>query len=89
MTQFVSQQILEQLRIKETDVLVDIGCGDGTLLKLASGSMYSGICILPTNEEAERVRADVGASSPKIQVRQGLVQRTDLEAAIADKVVCN
>jgi cyclopropane fatty-acyl-phospholipid synthase-like methyltransferase len=89
LTRFVSEQILRQLRLDETDVLVDLGCGDGTLLKLVSGTVASSIGLLPTAEEVARVRADVVASSSRIDVRRGLVQRTDLETAMADKIVCN
>jgi SAM-dependent methyltransferase len=85
----VSEEILRQIDVQKTDVLVDIGCGDGTLLKLAAGSLGNGIGIVPTAEESERVRSELRNAAPKIKVRQGLVQKTDLEEAVADKIVCN
>ena len=85
LTQFVSRQIVAELHLEKTDVLVDIGCGDGTLLRLAAETVGAGIGILPTEEEVNRVRAELG-SIPTIQIQQGLVQHTSLDAAVADKV---
>ena len=89
LTQFVSQSILLEVDIKQADVLVDIGCGDGSLLKIAAPKIFSGIGILPTEEEVGRVRKNLVSASSKIRIQKGLVQQTKLDSAVADKIVCN
>jgi SAM-dependent methyltransferase len=89
LTRFISEEILRAIEPRPTDVLVDVGCGDGSLLTLASEHLSSAIGILPTEEEVERVRGHLGDAFPAVRVQQGLAQRTNLDSGIADAVVCN
>ena len=58
LTTFINRRILQELPIKPQDRLVDIGCGDGTLLRAAlqvgAGEV---IGLTGTEEEAEALRA--------------------------------
>lgn len=84
-TEFVSSQILAALNLSPSDVLVDIGCGDGCLLKLAEGRVASRIGIVPTEEEKKRLDSIL----PGVTIAIGLVQRLTLETESVSKVVCN
>lgn len=88
LTTFVCQNIVLKLSLEPDDVLVDIGCGDGTLLELAANGMLQGIGILPTDAEIQRVRQILGASKT-VQIRKGLAQSTGLPSDSASKLVCN
>src|SRR5215472_18299764 len=81
-TEFVNRQILEAIQPTRSDVLVDIGCGDASLLKMADGRVLECIGIAGTPEESEigncpshaalhcRYRAE-----PSVGVRQCLQDR--------------
>ncbi len=89
LTLYVSQNILSAMNIRQNDVLVDIGCGDGTLLKLAAKTNCTAIGILPTDEEFERVSSALRGAFPEIKILKGLAQATNLDSQTATKVVCN
>ena len=42
-TEFVNQQILAAIEPNQFDVLVDVGCGDATLMKMAGGGADRGM----------------------------------------------
>ena len=88
LTQYVAQSIAATLPLRSGDLLVDIGCGDGTLIGLVADKVASVVGILPTAAEVGRVRP-LFTSNERIEIRQGLSQQTGLPAAIADVVVCN
>jgi hypothetical protein len=57
-TAAISQRIIEEVGLGPGDDLVDIGCGDGTLLRLAVKiGVRSALGFLATEEEVELVRA--------------------------------
>jgi len=57
-TEFISRKILMELGIGPQDRLVDIGCGDGTLLKYARlAGVTNAVGLSGTEEEAARLRA--------------------------------
>src|SRR3954468_5550058 len=58
--------------LKPDSVLVDIGCGEGTLLAHAAETVTRGrlIGILPTAEEVSATRRHLGDT--RIEIRQGL-----------------
>jgi len=63
---------------------VDIGCGDGTLLRMAANcAVHSVIGLLATEEEVALVRRT------GLDVRQALTDRLPLADASASVVVCN
>ncbi len=83
-TEFLTQKILTELRIKPEDRLVDIGCGDGTLLQSAQRSgVTNAIGLSGTEEEAERLRA-LG-----LEVLQGWTDALPLPDKSASAIVCH
>jgi SAM-dependent methyltransferase len=84
-TEFVSSQILAGIALSTDDILVDIGCGDGSLLKMADGRAGSLIGVVPSDEENQRLASVL----PGVKFSTGLVQKLPLETASATKIVCN
>jgi ubiquinone/menaquinone biosynthesis C-methylase UbiE len=57
-TAAIGQRIIEEVDLGPGDDLVDIGCGDGTLLRLAAKiGVRSALGFLATEEEVALVRA--------------------------------
>ena len=60
LTDFIAEEICKKIRPKDNSVLLDIGCGDATLLrKLASPYQLSTVKllgVLPTREELIKVK---------------------------------
>ena len=84
LTEFVTRRILAELAIQPEDHLVDIGCGDGTLLREAlQHNLASAIGLTGTEEEAEHLRA-LG-----LDVRQAYSNSLRLDDQCASVVVCN
>jgi ubiquinone/menaquinone biosynthesis C-methylase UbiE len=84
-TEFVNRRILEALHPAPDDVLVDIGCGDASLLRMAEGQAAKRIGIVATVEEKVRLEA----SFPDLCFIASTAQRLPLEPGSAAKVVCN
>jgi SAM-dependent methyltransferase len=83
-TERVARFILSKVGITPGRVVVDVGCGDGTFLGLCSDTEKAGV--LPTEEEANRVRSE----HANLKILFGLVQhRLPLDDSIADYTVCN
>jgi len=80
----VNQHIVEEVALRASDDLIDIGCGDGTLLRLAAKvGVRNAIGYLATEEEATLVRAT------GLDVRQAYSDRLPAPDASASVVVCN
>lgn len=88
LTKFINQEIAQALHFKKSDCVVDVGCGDGSLLLNYAAEMGEGIGIVPTEEELERLKKE-NFPNATISFRQGLAQLTDVPTAWADKVICN
>lgn len=88
LTAFVCKSIVSRLSTSPSDTLVDIGCGDGTLIRLVSGVVSQAIGVLPTDAEVERVRTLLNDIS-NCQIVRGLAQSTGLPSQVANKVICN
>lgn len=88
-TFFVNTEISKRMGFKPNEVIVDIGCGDGTLLEIAENKGASCIGILPSEEEVTRVRERFLTKADRINIEQGLASKTDLPDKVADNVVCN
>jgi len=88
LTKFISRNIIIEVQAKKMDTIVDIGCGDGTLLKLINGNKKAVIGILPTKAEIARIEADIKQNA-NISLLQGIVQNTNIHSDIADIVICN
>jgi ubiquinone/menaquinone biosynthesis C-methylase UbiE len=83
-TKLVHQQIAEAVNLKAGDDLVDIGCGDGTMLRIANAAgAQSAVGLLATNEEVAVLRR-VG-----LNAKQGLTNQLPLPDASASVIVCN
>jgi len=84
LTRRVQERIVREVALGADDDLVDIGCGDGTLLLLARGAgVHSATGLHATEEEAAIVRR-LG-----LQVRQGFTDQIPLADESASVVVCN
>lgn len=83
-TRIIHVKIVEEVELGPSDDLVDIGCGDGTLLRMAREvGVRSAVGILATEEEVALVRRT------GVNVRQGFSDQLPLPDASASVVVCN
>jgi ubiquinone/menaquinone biosynthesis C-methylase UbiE len=85
LTEFVNRRILVALELAQEDILVDIGCGDASLLRMAEGRCARSVGIVATREEKLRLER----SFPNLSFVTGHAQKLPLESGIASKVVCN
>jgi ubiquinone/menaquinone biosynthesis C-methylase UbiE len=84
LTRRVQECIVKEVGLSPDDDLVDIGCGDGTLLLLAKrAGIHSAIGFHATDEEAEIVRG-LG-----VDARQGFTDALPLPDQSASVVICN
>jgi hypothetical protein len=84
-TEFVNRRILEALRLTPEDILVDIGCGDASLLRMAEGCVAKSFGVVATVEEKLRLES----SFPNLSFVASSAQGLALESGSASKVVCN
>jgi ubiquinone/menaquinone biosynthesis C-methylase UbiE len=83
-TRLICERIIKEVALTADDDLVDIGCGDGTLLRLAiERGVHRAVGFQATDEEAFVLRA-MG-----LNVKQGLSHCLPLPAASASIIVCN
>ena len=83
-TKQIHQRIAEAVNLHSGDDLVDIGCGDGALLRMAQqAGARTAIGLLATEEEVAVLRR-IG-----LRVHQGLTDHLPLPDASASVVVCN
>jgi ubiquinone/menaquinone biosynthesis C-methylase UbiE len=80
---FVNSRILDGLKLQSSDVLLDIGCGDGSLLH--SARVAKRIGVVPTPEEQRRLQGIY----PDVLFVVGLAQTLPLKSEVASKIVCN
>ena len=88
LTKFISHNILTEVQPKKMDTIVDIGCGDGTLLKIINDNIKTTIGVLPTKAEITRIGLDI-KNTDNVSLLQGTVQCTNIHSSIADIVICN
>jgi len=83
-TQFVNERIFSALAIAAEDTLVDIGCGDGELLRLAvRRGVQDAVGVSGSEEEAVRLR------KTGLAVVQGFTDSLPWGDSSASVVVCN
>ncbi|SRR6266496_1263670 len=83
-TRLIHERIVREVQPGPGDDLVDIGCGDGTLLRMANSlGAQSAIGLHATKEEAAIVRG-MG-----LDARRGLSHELPLSDGSASVVVCN
>lgn len=85
-TGFVAATALAALDLQPESRLLDIGCGDGTLLAMADPVPARRVGVVPTAEEAEALRAAHGAS-PEFRVARAEALPDDLGEF--DRIVIN
>ena len=84
LTRQVHQEIADAVELGSGDELVDIGCGDGTMLRIAERlGARSAIGLLATDEEVAVLRRS------GLNAQQGLSDQLPLADASASVVVCN
>lgn len=84
-TEYVNRKILAAISPSQEDVLVDIGCGDATLMKMAEGRVSQCIGIVSTEEEKARLESAL----PSLHFIASAAQKLPLDSASASKIVCN
>jgi ubiquinone/menaquinone biosynthesis C-methylase UbiE len=83
-TRATYERIAEVTGLNANDELLDIGCGDGTLLRMAKRiGAHSAVGLLATDEEVAIVR------QMNLDVRQGFTHQLPLSDSFASVVVCN
>jgi ubiquinone/menaquinone biosynthesis C-methylase UbiE len=83
-TRLIHEHIVDAVELRPEDDLVDIGCGDGILLRMAQQiGVHSALGLLATEEEVALVRRT------GLNVVQGLTHRLPLPDACTSVVVCN
>jgi len=83
-TRRIQEQIVATVELGPGDDLVDIGCGDGTLLRLAQQlGVRTALGLLATDEEVKLARLT------GVNVRQGLTDQLPVPDQSASVVVCN
>jgi ubiquinone/menaquinone biosynthesis C-methylase UbiE len=83
-TRHIHEHIVDAVELRPDDDLVDIGCGDGILLRMAQEiGVHSALGLLATEEEVALVRRT------GLDVRQGLTDQLPLPDASASVIVCN
>jgi len=82
---FTNSNILAGLDLGPHDILLDIGCGDGSLLYTASSQVSECMGVIPTVEEQQRLLI----AYPRISFLVGLAQKLPLESESVSKIVCN
>jgi ubiquinone/menaquinone biosynthesis C-methylase UbiE len=83
-TRLIHTRIAEAVELHSGDDLVDIGCGDGTLLRIAErAGTRTAIGLLATDEEVAVLRRF------GMEARQGLTDQLPLPDECASVIVCN
>lgn len=85
LTEFVNRQILDAIQLVPDDVLVDIGCGDGSLLRMANGLASKCVGIAGSVEEQRRLESEF----PGFCFIASQAQLLPLDSRSASKIVCN
>jgi hypothetical protein len=83
LTEFVNRQVLDAIQAGSDDFLVDIGCGDASLLRMATASKRTGI--VSTVEEQQRLQS----TFPGLFFIASTAQLLPADLGGASKVVCN
>lgn len=84
-THFVNRQILDSIRVCSEDVVIDIGCGDATLLSMAQDRAAKCIGIVASKEEQQRLESVF----PRLSFIASQAQSLPLPSGVASKIICN
>lgn len=86
-TQYINQVIRTHMAFRVQDEVLDIGCGDGSLIASIANQIKVGCGICPTGEEVTRLRHSY--QFPNLQFRQGLSSQLPEADRSYSKVICN
>ena len=91
LTDAISLRILDSLAPGPSARIVDIGCGDASLLRMLEGDGHqAGLTgVLPSREEVERLAGSLASSGSSITVVLGDTENTGLPAESYDIVIVN
>ena len=98
LTNFIAEEIWKKVKPRDNTVLVDVGCGDASLLKKLASSIPSEhtvklIGVLPTREELVRVKknlhTDKKICSKEISIIYGHSEALKLPDKFCDYIICN
>jgi len=84
-TELVNRQILDAIQPSSEDFLVDIGCGDASLVRMAGARALKCVGIAGSVEEKLRLESEF----PGVSILAGQAQSLPLESRSATKIVCN
>ncbi|HZQ06081.1 MAG TPA: class I SAM-dependent methyltransferase [Anaerolineae bacterium] len=86
-TAFRNQEITNHLAVTGEEVVLDVGCGDGSLLEMLAPQIQQGFGTAPTDAEVQALTH--AHSNPHLAFRQALVQELPFEAEVFDRIICN
>lgn len=87
LTDFVNREIAAALDLHSRCALIDIGCGDGTLLASLQERIGSGLGIVPSAAELERLNS--AYRLPNLSFAQGRADAVPAESGSFDRVIIN
>lgn len=93
-TRIVALNILDLFELEARKVILDVGCGDGTLLRQCLKRGFDGekgklIGILPSKEEIARVLDDLDTTEFIINFELGFSSQLNLNSNSVDILICN
>jgi ubiquinone/menaquinone biosynthesis C-methylase UbiE len=87
LTRFINEQIAAALDLDPDCSLIDVGCGDGSLLASLQGKIREGLGIVPSAEELARL--DGAYHLPNLHFARGLADAIPAADHSFDRVVIN
>jgi ubiquinone/menaquinone biosynthesis C-methylase UbiE len=87
LTRYINEQIEAGLELDPDCSVIDIGCGDGTLLAGLQGKVRESLGIVPSAEEL--VRLDAAYDLPNLRFARGLADAVPAPDNSFDRVVIN
>lgn len=88
LTDYINKQIIRNMSFSPNDCVLDIGCGDGSLLKSISPSVKNGKGMVPTDDEYKKL-IKAYEDEANISFSTGLAQALPFENNCFNKIVCN
>ena len=93
-TRKVASNILDVFKLEAGSVVLDVGCGDGTLLRQCLKNGFNTekgklIGILPSKEEIARVLEDLDTTEFSINFELGFSSQLNLNSNSVDILICN
>jgi ubiquinone/menaquinone biosynthesis C-methylase UbiE len=87
-TNYINRKIIDKMGFQPEDVVVDVGCGDGSLLSEVSSIIAKGIGVTPTVEETAKL-STFYSNKTNILFITSEADSILQEDNCADKTICN